>query len=51
MSHPNFQGIMTVLTTPFSPNNVIDYSALASHIDFLLASGVTTILEGGSTSE
>lgn len=51
MSNTKYQGIITVLATPFSSSNVIDYSVLAKHIDFLLASGVTSILEGGSTSE
>lgn len=51
MSNPTFQGIITVLTTPFSSKNVIDYTVLGEHIDFLIASGVTSILEGGSTGE
>lgn len=51
MSSPNFKGIVTPLTTPFTARNEIDYTALGALIDFLLQNGITSILEGGSTGE
>ncbi|WP_066552324.1 dihydrodipicolinate synthase family protein [Croceicoccus bisphenolivorans] len=51
MSLPTYSGIITVLTTPFDANNVIDYDVLGRHIDWLIENGVTSILQGGSTGE
>lgn len=51
MSLPTYRGIITVLTTPFTADGAVDFPALGRHIDFLLANGVSGILEGGSTSE
>ncbi|CAD6560774.1 dihydrodipicolinate synthase family protein [Paraburkholderia sabiae] len=51
MSLPNYEGIITVLTTPFAKTGEVDFSTLGGHIDFLLSNGITTLLEGGSTGE
>lgn len=46
-----FEGIMTVLTTPFRDDGAINYDALGAHIDFLLAKGIRSLIEGGTTGE
>lgn len=51
MSIPTFKGIITVLTTPFDEKGQIKFDVLGQHIDYLLANGVRSILEGGSTGE
>ena len=51
MSLPTYQGIMTVLTTPYDAKGAIDYSVLGRHIDFLMERGVTSFVEGGTTGE
>ena len=51
MQVPTFEGIMTVVTTPFDKNGRIDYQALGKHLDFLIANGVHYIIPGGTTGE
>jgi len=51
MASTAFEGIITVLTTPFSRSGEVDYGVLGRHIDYLLESGITSLLEGGSTGE
>lgn len=48
---PQFKGIITVVTTPFTGDSRIDFSVLGRHIDFLIANGVHALLPGGSTGE
>ena len=51
MQIPTFEGIMTVVTTPFDKNGAIAYDALGKHLDFLIANGVHYIIPGGTTGE
>lgn len=51
MAFPEFEGIMAVLTTPFTDRGEIDCDALGDHIEYLLANGITCLIEGGSTGE
>lgn len=47
----NFNGIMTVLITPFDKNDEVDYKGLESNIEWLLEQGVHSLLTLGSTGE
>jgi 4-hydroxy-tetrahydrodipicolinate synthase len=40
-----------VLTTPFTERGELDLDALENHIEYLLATGITCLIEGGSTGE
>ena len=51
MNIPTFEGIMTVVVTPFDQNGRIDLDVLGRHLDFLLANGVPWIVPGGTTGE
>jgi 4-hydroxy-tetrahydrodipicolinate synthase len=51
MNIPTFEGIMTVVATPFDANGGIVFDTLGKHIDFLIANGVGTIVPGGTTGE
>lgn len=51
MKTPTFQGIITVVTTPFGPDGAIRWETLERHLDFLITSGVHALLPGGSTGE
>lgn len=51
MKIPQFEGIITVITTPFGKDSSIDFDVLARHIEFLIAGGVHAILPCGSTGE
>ncbi len=46
-----FEGIMTVVTTPFDAEGRIAFEVLGRHIDFLVANGVHYIIPGGTTGE
>jgi 4-hydroxy-tetrahydrodipicolinate synthase len=51
MNIPKFEGILTVVTTPFDANGGIVFDTLGKHVDFLIANGVGTIVPGGTTGE
>jgi 4-hydroxy-tetrahydrodipicolinate synthase len=51
MQIPTFEGVMTVVTTPFDDTAAIDFAVLGKHLDFLLANGVHWIVPGGTTGE
>ena len=51
MQIPTFQGVMTVVATPFDKNGAIAFEVLGRHLDFLLANGVHWIIPGGTTGE
>jgi 4-hydroxy-tetrahydrodipicolinate synthase len=51
MAFPKFEGIMTVLTTPFKDNGEIHFDALGEHIEYLLKTGIRCLIEGGTTGE
>lgn len=51
MQTPTFEGVMTVVTTPFDKEGAIDFGVLGRHLDFLLANGVEWIVPGGTTGE
>jgi len=51
MQIPTFEGIMTVVTTPYDSNAAIDFGVLERHLDFLLGQGVHWIVPGGTTGE
>lgn len=51
MEIPTFQGIMTVVATPFDKGGGIAFDVLAKHLDFLVANGVHYIIPGGTTGE
>ncbi|MDR2368872.1 MAG: 4-hydroxy-tetrahydrodipicolinate synthase [Deltaproteobacteria bacterium] len=46
----NFRGVMPALVTPFTENGV-DYPALRAHLDWQIASGVSSVLACGTTGE
>nr|WP_067288075.1 dihydrodipicolinate synthase family protein [Marinobacterium profundum] len=47
----HFEGIYTPVITPFKADYSIDYDAYASHVQFLLESGVQGLMIGGTTGE
>jgi 4-hydroxy-tetrahydrodipicolinate synthase len=49
MNIPTFEGIMTVVTTPFDDKGEIDFGVLAKHLHHLLEQGVHWIVPGGTT--
>jgi 4-hydroxy-tetrahydrodipicolinate synthase len=51
MHIPRFEGIITVVTTPFDQTGNIDFGVLGKHVEFLLANGIHSIMPGGSTGE
>jgi 4-hydroxy-tetrahydrodipicolinate synthase len=51
MNIPKFEGILTVVATPFDANGGIVFDTLGKHIDFLIANKVGTIVPGGTTGE
>lgn len=51
MRIPTFEGIMTVITTPFDEGGRIAFEVLGQHIEFLVANGVHYIIPGGTTGE
>jgi 4-hydroxy-tetrahydrodipicolinate synthase len=51
MKIPTFEGIMTVVTTPFDDKGEIDFGVLKRHLHFLLEQGVHWIVPGGTTGE
>lgn len=51
MKIPQFEGIITVVTTPFDKKDNVDFAVLEKHIEFLIANGVHAIMPGGSTGE
>ena len=51
MRIPTFEGIMTVITTPFDEGGRIAFEVLGQHIEFLIANGVHYIIPGGTTGE
>jgi 4-hydroxy-tetrahydrodipicolinate synthase len=51
MTIPVFEGIITVVTTPFDGSGAIDLDVLGRHLDWLIAQGVHAILPGGTTGE
>jgi 4-hydroxy-tetrahydrodipicolinate synthase len=51
MQIPTFEGVMTVVTTPFAADGSIDLAVLDKHLDFLLTRGVQWIVPGGTTGE
>jgi 4-hydroxy-tetrahydrodipicolinate synthase len=51
MNIPTFEGIMTVVTTPFDDKGEIDFGVLAKHLHHLLEQGVHWIVPGGTTGE
>jgi 4-hydroxy-tetrahydrodipicolinate synthase len=51
MNIPVFEGIITVVTTPFDKHGKIDFAVLEKHVEFLIANGVHAIMPGGSTGE
>jgi len=51
MQIPTFQGIMSVVATPFDRGGAIAFDILGKHVDFLIANGVHWIIPGGTTGE
>lgn len=51
MKIPTFEGIMTVVATPFDQRGEIAFDVLGKHVDFLIANGVHYIIPGGTTGE
>lgn len=51
MQIPVFQGIMSVVVTPFDGSGEIDFAVLGRQVDFLIDSGVHWIVPGGTTGE
>ena len=51
MKIPTFEGIMTVVTTPFDGKGEIDFGVLGKHLHYLLEQGVHWIVPGGTTGE
>jgi 4-hydroxy-tetrahydrodipicolinate synthase len=51
MKIPQFEGILTVITTPFDKKGAIDFGVLEKHIEFLISAGVHAVMPGGSTGE
>jgi 4-hydroxy-tetrahydrodipicolinate synthase len=51
MKIPRYEGIITVITTPFKEDGSVNYDVLAKHIEFLIKGGVHAILPHGSTGE
>lgn len=47
----NLHGVFAVTVTPFTDSGAIDYAAAASHLDWLLESGVHGVLPAGATGE
>ncbi len=47
----NFDGIYTPVITPHREDGAIDRDGFAAMIEFLIASGVHGIINGGSTGE
>jgi 4-hydroxy-tetrahydrodipicolinate synthase len=48
---PTFNGILTVIATPFTASHEIDYVALEALIEHVLTAGVHAIIPGGTTGE
>ncbi|MBM3584590.1 MAG: dihydrodipicolinate synthase family protein [Alphaproteobacteria bacterium] len=46
-----FEGVMSVVVTPFDTKGEVDLGALGRQLDFLLANGVHWIVPGGTTGE
>ena len=51
MEIPTFEGIMSVVATPFARDGSIAFDVLGKHLDFLIANGVHYIIPGGTTGE
>ncbi|GIK96895.1 MAG: dihydrodipicolinate synthase family protein [Alphaproteobacteria bacterium] len=51
MKTPIFEGIMSVVVTPFDRQGRIDLGVLGRQLDFLLENGVHWIVPGGTTGE
>ncbi len=51
MKIPTFEGILTVVATPFDQRGGIAFDVLGKHVDFLIDSGVHYIIPGGTTGE
>jgi 4-hydroxy-tetrahydrodipicolinate synthase len=51
MANPTFEGIMSVVVTPFDSRGEVDLAALGRQVDFLLANGIHWIIPGGTTGE
>jgi 4-hydroxy-tetrahydrodipicolinate synthase len=51
MNIPVFEGVLTVVATPFDKKGEIAFDVLGQHVDFLIANGVGTIVPGGTTGE
>jgi 4-hydroxy-tetrahydrodipicolinate synthase len=51
MRIPTFEGIMTVVATPFDNDDGVAFEVLGKHIEFLVANGVRYIIPGGTTGE
>ncbi|MEX2649360.1 MAG: dihydrodipicolinate synthase family protein [Alphaproteobacteria bacterium] len=51
MPVPTFEGIMSVVVTPFDSRGEVDLGALGRQVDFLIANGVHWIIPGGTTGE
>ena len=51
MQIPTFEGIMSVVATPFDASGSIALDVLGRHVDFLIGNGVHWIIPGGTTGE
>jgi len=51
MEIPTFQGIMSVVVTPFDARGEIAFDVLERQLDFLIENGVHWIVPGGTTGE
>ncbi|MSP84159.1 MAG: dihydrodipicolinate synthase family protein [Alphaproteobacteria bacterium] len=51
MQLPTFEGIMSVVVTPFDRRGEVDLDALGRQIEFLIAHGIHWIIPGGTTGE
>jgi hypothetical protein len=51
MQLPAFEGIMSVVVTPFDKNGAIDFPALSRLLDHLVGNGIHWIVPGGTTGE
>jgi 4-hydroxy-tetrahydrodipicolinate synthase len=51
MQVPTFEGIMSVVVTPFNRRGEVDLEALGRQVEFLIANRIHWIIPGGTTGE
>ncbi len=51
MPNPTFEGIMSVVVTPFDKQGEVDFDGLGRQVEFLIGNGIQWIVPGGTTGE